>query len=119
VNRLQRLDGSIQQRFEDDAPSIPIGFASGNWGALASYGARGNQGTKKLYGTYGNSFVAVVEFGEKVKAKSILAGGQSSDPASPHFWDQALPYAQVAFKDVMYYKEDVEKVAKRKYQPGE
>lgn len=119
VNRFQRLDGAIQQKFDDDKPSIPVGLASGNWGALASYGARGNQGTKKIYGTYGNSFVAVVEFGAKVKAKSILAGGQNSDPASPHFTDQAQRYADVDFKDVAYYREDVEKRAKRTYHPGQ
>lgn len=119
VNRFQRLDGAIQQKFDDDKPSIPVGLASGNWGALASYGVRGNQGTKKIYGTYGNSFVAVVEFGPKVKAKSILAGGQSSDPASPHFTDQAQRYADVDFKDVAYYREDVEKRAKRTYYPGQ
>lgn len=119
VNRFQRLDGSIQQKFDDNMPSIPVGLASGNWGALASYGARGSQGTKKIYGTYGNSFVAVVEFGPKVKAKSILAGGQSSDPTSPHFIDQAQRYADVDFKEVAYYREDVEKRAKRIYSPGE
>lgn len=119
INRFQRLTGDIKQPFDDAKPSIPVGIASGNWGALASYGARGTATTKKIYGTYGNSFVAVVEFGEKVKAKSILAGGQSGDPASPHFYDQAQRYADVQFKDVAYYKEDVEKRAKRTYHPGE
>ena len=117
VNRFQRLDGSIQPHFDDNQPSLPVGFASGRWGALASYGAR-TYDTKKLYGTSGNSFVAVVEFGEKVKAKSILAGGQSGDPNSPHFYDQAQPYIDVDFKDVAYYKEDVEARAKETYKPG-
>ena len=94
-------------------------MASGNWGALASFGARGTSTTKRIYGTYGNSFVAVVEFGEKVEAKSILAGGQSGDPASPHFYDQAQRYADVKFKDVAYYKEDVEARAVKRYRPGE
>jgi len=119
INRFQRITGDIKQPFDDSKPSIPVGMASGNWGALASFGARGTQNTKRLYGSYGNSFVAVVEFGEKVKAKSILAGGQSGDPASPHFFDQAQRYADVQFKDVAYYKEDVEKRAKKKYHPGE
>lgn len=119
INRLQRLTGDIKQPFDDAQPSIAIGMASGNWGALASFGARGTPTTKRIYGTYGNSFVAVVEFGEKVKAKSILAGGQNGDPASPHFFDQAQRYADVAFKDVLYYKEDVERHAKRTYHPGE
>lgn len=119
VNRFQRLTGDIQQTFDDARPSLAVGLASGNWGALASYGARGTMNTKKIYGTYGNSFVAVVEFGEKVKAKSILAGGQSSDPASPHFIDQAQRYADVKFKEVAYYPEDVERRSRKKYHPGE
>lgn len=119
INRLQRLTGDIKQPFDDSKFSVAVGLASGNWGALASFGARGTPTTKRIYGTYGNSFVAVVEFGDKVKAKSILAGGQSGDPSSPHFFDQAQRYADVQFKDVAYYKEDVEARAKRTYHPGD
>jgi acyl-homoserine lactone acylase PvdQ len=119
VNRYQRLNGDVRQPFDDAQPSIPIGFASGRWGALAAYGARYDNNTKKIYGTRGNSFVAVVEFGEKVKAKSILAGGQSGDPASPHFDDQAQMYADAQFKEVLYYKEDVMMGAAETYHPGE
>ncbi|WP_347159419.1 acylase [Pontibacter chitinilyticus] len=118
INRYQRLTGDIQQPFNDAAPSIPVGMASGNWGALASFGAN-SYNTKKIYGTSGNSFVAVVEFGDKVKAKTMLAGGESGDPASPHFDDQAQRYADMQFKDVAYYREDVEKRAKATYHPGE
>ncbi|WP_318343587.1 acylase [Flagellimonas baculiformis] len=119
VNRYQRLNGDIRQPFDDAKPSIPIGFASGMWGALAAYGARYDNGTKKIYGTRGNSFVAVVEFGDKVRAKTILAGGQSGDPDSPHFDDQAQRYADIEFKDAAYYKEDVLERAKRTYRPGQ
>ncbi|GAB3812255.1 hypothetical protein GCM10028895_03100 [Pontibacter rugosus] len=118
INRYQRITGDIQQPFNDAAPSIPVGMASGNWGALASFGAN-TYNTKRLYGTSGNSFVAVVEFGDKVKAKTMLAGGQSGDPASPHFDDQAQRYADRQFKDVAYYREDVEKRAKATYHPGQ
>ncbi|MEO1263423.1 MAG: acylase [Bacteroidota bacterium] len=119
VNRFQRVSGDIQQAFDDSKPSLPVGLASGRWGALAAYGDRQRDDAKKIYGTRGNSFVAVVEFGEKVKAKSLLAGGQSGDPDSPHFFDQAQPYVDVAFKDVAYYREEVESRAKRTYHPGE
>lgn len=119
VNRYQRIDGSIRQPFDDAKPSIPIGYASGRWGALAAYGARYSNNTKKIYGTRGNSFVAVVEFGEKVRAKSILAGGQSGDPDSPHFGDQAQRYADMRFKDVAFYREDVLERAAARYHPGE
>lgn len=93
-------------------------MASSRWGALASYGARAYPGTNRIYGASGNSFIAVVEFGERVRAKSLLAGGQSSDPASPHFDDQALRYINREFKDVAFYREDVERRARRTYQPG-
>jgi len=119
VNRFQRLSGDIQLRYDDSKPSIPVGMATGDWGALASFRADRNSTEKKLYGSYGNSFVAVVEFGDTVKAKSMLAGGQSGDPASPHFYDQAQRYADAAFKDVAFYRKDVEARAERTYHPGE
>jgi len=117
-NRYQRNDGEIFQEFDDTKPSLPVGMASSSWGALASFGTRFGKGTKRQYGVSGNSFVAVVEFGDKVKAKSMLAGGQSSDPNSPHFDDQAQPYADGKFKDVAYYRADVEKRAEKTYHPG-
>lgn len=119
VNRFQRLTGDIDLGFDDNAPSLPVGLASGRWGALAAYGARRGEDTKRIYGYRGNSFVAVVEFGDKVKAKSLLAGGQSGDPDSPHFFDQAQLYLDAEFKDVPFYKEDVDARAQRTYSPGE
>src|SRR6185312_7783887 len=85
INRFQRLDDEIAPHFDDAKPSIPVGFTSSLWGSLASFGARTYPGTKKMYGTSGNSFVAVVEFGDSVRARAITAGGESGDPASPHF----------------------------------
>ncbi|WBL41372.1 acylase [Algoriphagus halophytocola] len=118
INRFQRLTGAIDLKFDDSKPYVPVGLASGTWGALAAYGARATEETKRLYGYRGNSFVAVVEFGEKVKAKSLLAGGQSADPDSPHFDDQAQRYADADFKEVAYYREDVEKRMEESYSPG-
>src|SRR5207249_4942564 len=92
INRYQRVNGSIVQPFDDAKPSIPVGFTSGRWGSLASFGARSYKGTKKMYGTTGNSFVAGVEFGDRVRARAVTAGGQSGDPSSPHFGGQAERY---------------------------
>lgn len=119
VHRFQRINGDIRQPFNDDLPSTAVGLASGRWGALAAYGERYTNNTKKMYGTRGNSFVAVVEFGDKVKAKTSLAGGQSGNPDSPHFDDQIQPYVDAQFKEVAYYKEDVLKRAEKTYHPGE
>ncbi len=118
INRYQRLTSDIYQTFNDDEPSLPVAFASGRWGSLASFGSRKYAQTKKMYGTSGNSFVAFVEFGEKVSAKSISTGGQSGNPGSPHFDDQAMMYTKGEFKDVLFYREDIEKKAQRTYRPG-
>ncbi len=118
INRFQRLTGDIEQPFNDAEPSLPVAMASGRWGALASFGARRYKDSKRLYGISGNSFVAVVEFGDKVRAKTMLAGGQSGDPESPHFDDQARLYVNVEFKDVAYYPSDVESRARSTYHPG-
>jgi acyl-homoserine-lactone acylase len=118
INRYQRLNGDIYQQFYDDKPSLPVPFASAQWGSLASFASRTYPGTKRMYGTSGNSFVAFVEFGKKIRAKSILAGGINSVPGSPHFDDQALMYTECRFKDVLFYKEDVMRMAERTYNPG-
>ncbi|MFL2855070.1 MAG: penicillin acylase family protein [Pseudohongiellaceae bacterium] len=118
INRYQRLNGDIVQNFNDDEPSIPVGFASGRWGSLASFGARTYPGTNRMYGTSGNSFVAVVEFGERLTAKAITAGGLQSDPGSPHFDDQAEMYANGEFREVLFYRQDVEANLERAYNPG-
>jgi len=118
INRYQRINGDIVQQFDDSKPSLPVYFVSSRWGSLASFVSRTYPGTKKMYGTNGNSFVAVVEFGDSIKAKSILAGGLSGDPESPHFDDQALMYTKGVFKDVLFYREDVDKKIERQYIPG-
>ena len=119
INRFQRLTGDIVQPFADSGASIPVGFTSAQWGSLASFGARTYPGTKRMYGTGGNSFVAVVEFGPKVRAKAITAGGESGDPESPHFNDQAERYAAGALRDVYFYPDDLAKHTKETYRPGQ
>lgn len=120
INRFQRISPDIRQHFDDDAPSLPVGFASGRWGALAAYGQNYGQGeTKRIYGTRGNSFVAAVEFGEKLKAKAITAGGLSNDPNSPHYNDQAAVYVSGKLRDVYFYADDIAANAEETYQPGQ
>ncbi len=119
INRYQRISGGIDQRFDDTKSSIPVGYASSLWGMLPSYNSRYFPGTNKRYGVSGNSFVCAVEFGKKIKAKSLLAGGESGNPLSKHFNDQLDMYAKGKFKDVLFYKEDVIKNAERIYHPGE
>jgi acyl-homoserine-lactone acylase len=115
VNRYQR---TAENRFDDGKPSLPVGLAAATWGALPSFVARRVPGTNRRYGVSGNSFIACVEFGKKIKAKTVITGGQSFDPSSPHFTDQALRFIDGNFKDVLFYKEDVLRHAVRTYRPG-
>ena len=61
----------------------------------------------------------LLSLAKKIKAKSLLAGGESGDPSSTHFTDQVEMYTKGQFKDVLFYKEDVLKHAERTYHPGE
>jgi acyl-homoserine lactone acylase PvdQ len=111
VNRFQRLGGKIDS-------GIAVPFTSSFWGSLAAFGSRRYPNTKKMYGNVGNSFIAVVEFGKKIKAKSVVTGGSSSEPSSPHFNDQSEMYCNGKFKDVLFYREDVVNHTEKQYHPG-
>ena len=119
VNRFQRVDGAIKQRFDDAKASIPVPFTSSRWGSLASFGAHRWPGTKRYYGTSGNSFVAVVEFGDKVRARAITAGGESGNPTSKHFNDEAERYTTGNLRTVYFWPEELEGHVERTYHPGE
>jgi acyl-homoserine-lactone acylase len=119
INRFQRLSDDIEANFDDSKPSIPVPFTSSEWGSLAAYGATRHNGTKRFYGTYGNSFVAVVEFGPTVRARAVTAGGESGNPGSPHFADEAQRYASGNLRDVYFYDSQLQGHTERTYRPGE
>jgi len=118
INRFQRLTDDIVHPFSDASPSIPVPFTSSTWGSLASFGARAYPGTKKWYGTSGNSFVAVVEFGDKVRALAVTAGGESGDPKSKHFNDEAERYSTGNLREVYFYRSQLTGHTEREYHPG-
>ncbi|MGN2252034.1 penicillin acylase family protein [Frateuria sp. GZRe12] len=118
INRFQRINGDLVQPFDDSKPSIPVPFTSSRWGSLASFGAHRWPGTKRYYGTSGNSFVAVVEFGPKVSARAITAGGESGHPESPHFNDEAERYTTGNLREVYYWPEQLKGHTEQVYHPG-
>ncbi|HWG52209.1 MAG TPA: penicillin acylase family protein [Gemmatimonadaceae bacterium] len=118
INRFQRLDDAIASHFDDAQPSAPVPFTSSRWGSLASFGARPYPNTKKWYGTSGNSFVAVVEFADSVRARAVTAGGESGDPASPHFRDEIARYASGNLGTVYFYRSQLKGHTEREYHPG-
>ena len=118
MNRYQRLSGELQQKFDDAAISFPVGMASSAWGCIPSFSTVKPAGKKLRYGVNGNSFVAAVEFGSKVKARTVVTGGEGMDPSSKHFLDQAPLYINGQLKEIWFYKEDVLKHVERQYHPG-
>jgi acyl-homoserine-lactone acylase len=118
INRFQRLDDSIASHFDDAQPSMPVPFTWSGWGSLASFSARAYPNTKKWYGTSGNTFVAVVEFGDSVRARAVTAGGESGQPGSPHFQDEAERYATGNLREVYFYRSQLTGHTEREYHPG-
>jgi acyl-homoserine-lactone acylase len=118
INRFQRLTADIEQRFDDRAHSLPVPFTSAQWGSLASFGAQTYPGTRRMYGTRGNSFVAVVEFGDRVRALAVTAGGASGEPGSPHFDDQVERYASGNLREVYFHPSQLRGHTERTYRPG-
>ncbi|MFZ4601314.1 MAG: penicillin acylase family protein [Caulobacterales bacterium] len=118
INRYQRLTPNIAQRYDDSKPSLPIGFTSQRWGSLPAFVTRPRPGTKRYYGDSGNSFVAIVEFGPRVRAVAVTSGGQSGDPGSRHFFDQADRYVRGDLRRVYFYPDELEGHVERRYHPG-
>jgi len=119
INRLQRNDGAITQTFSDARPSIGVPFTSSQWGSFASFRAKRYPGTRRRYGTYGNSFVAVVEFGPRVRAWGVSCGGEASSPTSAHFFDQAQRYAEGHLRPIYFYPADLAAHLEKSYRPGD
>jgi acyl-homoserine-lactone acylase len=119
VNRFQRInDDIVPAGFTDAGPSIPVPFTTSRWGSLAAFEAKPYPGTKKWYGTSGNSFVAVVEFGPRVSAVAVTAGGESGHPGDPHFDDEAGRYASGQLRKVYFWPDDLNGHTERTYHPG-
>jgi acyl-homoserine lactone acylase PvdQ len=119
INRFQRTAGMTSQTFDDAQPSWPVGMTSSRWGSLPAFESRIFPQTKKMYGHSGNSFIAAVEFGNRIHARTVVTGGQSFDISSPHSADQAERFIQGDLKEAFFYKEDVYRHAAHIYHPGE
>jgi acyl-homoserine-lactone acylase len=119
INRIQRISPAINPPYSDNAPSLPVPFAEGSYGSLASLRSEQKPGTRRWYGNYGNSFVAVVEFGKRVRAHAVTAGGESGHPDSPHFNDEAQRYASGDLRTVYFYPDQLKGHTERVYHPGQ
>jgi acyl-homoserine-lactone acylase len=118
INRFQRLTGDIVHTFRDDAPSIPVGFTSAGWGSLASFVDRPPTGTKRRYGVSGNSFVAVVEFGDKVRARAVSAGARAAIRVRRTSTIRPAIMRRGICAEVYFYPAQLKGRTERTYRPG-
>jgi acyl-homoserine-lactone acylase len=116
ANRYQRIS-QFDSYHDDSKSSFPVPYASALWGCLPSYNSRQFTDTKKRYGFSGNSFVAVVEFGPKVNAQTLMVGGNSGNPLMPHFDIQGEMYTMGKFKKLIFTREEIERNTFKKYKP--
>lgn len=127
LNRLQRVPNCPSPQaaafgLSDDRPSIPVVGTPGPMGqAFTVYCSPDNPDFpfKKRYGVVGASFVGVYEFGERVKARTLLQFGVSGIPGSPHFFDQATLLSEQRLKNAWFYEDEIAAHTKVTYHPGQ
>ena len=97
---------------------VPVGGCSGALGCFRVLTYEEQPDGKRIANS-GDGWVLAVEFGARApRAYSVLAYGQSTDPASPNHADQAAMFARGEMKPVRFLAKDVLAHTVRTYSPA-
>lgn len=107
IIRLQRASRHKKHNYNDASLSLPAAGMPFYMGSIFTFNTHSPDGSIHNYGQHGHSYIGLVEFSNPVKSKSIMAFGQSRDPDSQHYFDQAPLYVKGQFKQAWFHKEDV------------
>lgn len=116
LSRHQRPLPGAAVTLDSARASLAVGAAPGALGSIFTFNSTPNRAIDPRLGVSGNSFVKVVEFTPTPRAFSVLNYGQSGDPGSPHWFDQAALYAARRLKPAWWSREDVAAAAVRVYE---
>lgn len=112
ANEVEKTFGSLDVAWGDyyriayagkDLPANGIDGAMGVFRVAWS----GGEDEQHSYVGGGDSWVGVIEFGEKPKAKVLLSYGNSTQKDSPHFGDQLELFSKKELRDAWFTDEEV------------
>jgi acyl-homoserine-lactone acylase len=127
VNRLQRhaniADFFEKIPFSDRQSSLPVAGVQGPVGSVFTIYYTPPipfvRPMAKRYAVVGSSYMASIEFGDRIRTASLLQYGSSGHADSPHFFDQAKLLSDCKLKQAWFYWDEVLSHAKQSYHPGE
>ncbi|HSM04595.1 MAG TPA: penicillin acylase family protein [Longimicrobiales bacterium] len=117
---LVRLQRSPDGSFRDASTSIPLTAGPEETGVIR-YAIPLPVTDQRRWYLFASalSYGSVARFGQETEARTVNGSGQSSDPASSHYDDQAELYGRGGYKPVPLTLEEVRAVAEESYRPGE
>lgn len=92
-------------RLKQNGLDLPANGADGQLGVFRVANAGGVGKTVTV--SSGDSWVGIIEFGKRIKAKVLLSYGNSSQKQSVHNGDQLKLFSEKKLRDAWFYPEDL------------
>ncbi len=110
--KIKETFGSLSVKWGDvcrinyNGIQLPGNGADGVFGNFRTTWAQ--KDTNNLYYIYGgDSWVGIIEFADKIKARVLLSYGNSTQKGSPHKGDQLQLFSEKKLRNAFFYRQDV------------